>query len=136
MSLLNTTIWATVSMSTIKATPIWQEKQDSNGRVSEDKYVSVIRAALHYLGHDTNNGNYTQERNVNIRSNENNRIVYAKTTLFTFPVRRSYPFKRVYENCDILHIGNEEFSGWGSSHIKMEDFGNDHDPSRDDGSDF
>ena len=32
-----------------------------------------------------------------------------------------------------LHYAKD---GWGVTHIKMEDFGNDHDPSRDDGSDF
>lgn len=137
MSLINTTTWATVSMSTIKATPIWQKKeQENNGTIPNSEYSNVLRAALVMLGMPEN-GHYTVERDMNIRSNNNRRVVYARTTLFTFPVDANCLFKRVYQNNDILHFGEEEFEGWGVSHIKMEDFGNEHDPSRnDDGSDF
>ncbi len=136
MSLINTTVWATVSMSTILATPIWkQEEEKYNGIIPSDKKNSVVKAALVMLGMPED-GHYTIERNVNIRSNNDKRIVLANTQLYTFPVRSDYPFKRIYQNNDILHFGEEEFGGWGVTHIKMEDFGNEHDPSRDDGSDF
>lgn len=136
MSLINTTVWATVSMSTIEATPIWQEKlSQNNGNIPREKYNSTVKAALVMLGM-SEDGTYTIERNVNIRSNNDRRVVFANTTLYTFPVRSDCPFKRVYQNNDILHYGDEGFTGWGVSHIKMEDFGNEHDPSRDDGSDF
>lgn len=136
MSLINTTVWATVSMSTILATPIWkQEEEKHNGIIPFDKKNSVVRAALVMLGMPED-GHYTIERNVNIRSNNDKRVVLANTTLYTFPVKPDCPFKRVYQNNDILHFGEEGFGGWGVTHIKMEDFGNDHDPSRDDGSDF
>ena len=131
MSLINTTVWATVSMSTVEATPVWQEQlQKNNGIIPKAQYNGTIKAALIMLGmpHD---GSYSVDREVNIRSNNDRRVVYAKTTLFTFPVRSDCPFKRIYETRDILHVGDEQFTGWGSSHIKMEDFGNEHDPSRD-----
>lgn len=136
MSLINTIVWATVSMSTILATPIWkQEEEKHNGIIPFDKKNLVIKAALVMLGMPED-GHYTIERNVNIRSNNDKRVVLANTTLYTFPVKPDCPFKRVYQNNDILHFGEEGFGGWGVTHIKMEDFGNDHDPSRDDGSDF
>ena len=136
MSLINTTVWATVSMSTIEATPVWKDQLAKNdGQIPHNKFNSAVKAALVMLGM-SENGTYTIERNVNIRSNENRRVVFANTTLYTFPVRSDCPFKRVYQNNDILHFGEEGFTGWGVSHIKMEDFGNEHDPSRDDGSDF
>lgn len=136
MSLINTTVWATVSMSTIEATPIWQEKlAQHNGYIPKQEYGTVLKQALVTLGM-ASDGSYTVERNVNIRSNNDLRTVFANTTLYTFPVRSDYPYKRVYQNRDILHYGEEGFTGWGVSHIKMEDFGNEHDPSRDDGSDF
>lgn len=136
MSLVNTTIWATVSMSTIQATPIWQsETQKYNGVIPSSKYNAIIKSALVTLGMNEE-GHYTVENNVNIRSNNNLRVVYANTTLFTFPVNPSCKFKRIYQNRDILHFGDEDFTGWNTSHIKMEDFGNEHDPSRSDSSDF
>lgn len=136
MSLINTTIWATVSMPTIKATPVWKEHQDSSGKIPREKYKQVLRDALVFLGHDEKVGGYSKEHNVNIRSNNGLQIVYANTTLFTFPVRSSYPYKRAYQKSDILHFGDEGFTGWGISHIKMDDFGNEHDPSKDDDSDL
>lgn len=136
MSLINTTVWATVTMSTIESTPIWKEKlSQHNGKIPRDKYNSTLKAALVILGM-SEEGNYSVEKNINIRSNNDRQTVFVNTTLYTFPVRPDYPFKRVYQNNDILHFGEESFSGWGVSHLKMEDFGNDHDPSRDDSSDF
>lgn len=131
MSLINTTVWATVSMSTIEATPIWQkEKEKHEGYIPQAKQNSVIKAALVMLGMNED-GHYTVERNVNIRSNSDRCVVFANTALYTFPVRHDCAFKRVYQNCDIFHFGDEGFTGWGASHIKMEDFGNEHDPSKD-----
>ena len=135
MSLINTTVWATVSMSTIKSTPVWQEHQDATGKVPRSEYKETLRAALYFLGHDEDSGGYTKEANVNIRSNMSRQAVIVNTTLFTFPVRTNYPYKRVYQKADVLHFGDEGFAGWGISHIKMEDFGNEHDPSREDDSD-
>ncbi|ATI15813.1 hypothetical protein JR318_gp167 [Escherichia phage vB_vPM_PD06] len=136
MSLINTTIWATVSMSTIKATPIWKEMAKKHGgKIPHEYHNTTLRAALVMLGMSTD-GHYTVERGVNIRSNNNRRVVFANTTLYTFPVRQDYKYKRIYQGVDILHFGEEDFTGWGSSHIKMEDFGNEHDPSRDDDSEF
>lgn len=136
MSLINTTVWATVSMSTIKATPVWkQQLENHDGNIPQNLHNATIKAALVMLGM-SEDGNYTIERNVNIRSNNNRCVVFANTTLYTFPVKSDCKFKRVYQNNDILHFGDEDFTGWGASHIKMEDFGNEHDPSRDDGSDF
>lgn len=130
MSLVNTTVWGTVSLSTVKQTPVWQRYADKHGRVSHDIYNEVLKASLIYLGMDEAKGRHTTERDVNIRSNENNRIVYAKATLFTFAVKSNSPFKRAYESVDILHVGPEDFTCWGDSHIKLEDFGNAYDPAR------
>lgn len=130
MSLINNTIWATVSMSTIKATPIWQKYSDDSGNISKDRHKHVLKAALVYLGYDEKAGNYSREENVNIRSNEDRKFVYANTTLYTFPVRNNYAYKKMYQRNDIIHAGAEDFSGWGRSHFKMEDFGNEHDPSK------
>lgn len=136
MSLVNTTTWATVSLSTIKATPIWKsEEERNNGKIPHDRYNSVIKAALVTLGMNERS-HFSMERNVNIRSNEDRSVVFANTTLYTFPVESSCPFIRVYQKNDILHFGEEDFEGWGVSHIKMEDFGNEYDPSRKDGNDF
>lgn len=130
MSLINTTVWATVSLSTIQATPIWQQQLAKyNGEIPSNVFNGTVRAALVMLGM-SETGRYTVEKNVNIRSNNSRQVVYANTTLYTFPVSHDCKFKRVYQNCDILHYGDEEFTGWGVSHIKMDDFGNEHDPSR------
>lgn len=136
MSLFLGTVWATVSKSTVEATPIYQTMlKNHNGYIPKGLYNSTIKAALMMLGMPEK-GDYTVERNVNIRSNTNKCVVFANTTLYTFPVDPKYAYKSIYQNNDIVHFGEEGFAGWGVSHIKMEDFGNEHDPSRDDGSDF
>lgn len=129
MSLVNTTTWATVSMSTIMSTPIWQQEVQRHGtRIRHDRQADLIRAALVFLGMKED-GNYSVERNVNIRSCNDNSLVYINTTLYTFAVKENCPFKSIYQKNDILHFG-EEFGGWGVTHIKMDDFGNSYDPAR------
>lgn len=130
MSLVNTTIWATVSMSTVKSTPIWkQESEKYRGHIPHDRHADVLRAALVFLGMNED-GNFSVERNVNIRSNNDNSLVYINTTLYTFAVKESCPFKHIYQKNDIFHYGDEEFGGWGVTHTKMDDFGNSYDPAR------
>lgn len=130
MSLVNTTTWATVSMSTVMSTPIWQlEAKKHNGQIPHAKLNDVLRASLVMLGM-SEDSHYSVERNVNIRSNNDNRVVFANTTLYTFPVADNCAFKSIYQNNDIFHFGDEEFTGWGASHIKMDDFGNSYDPAK------
>ncbi|AOQ27235.1 hypothetical protein NWUPM3A1_93 [Escherichia phage vB_EcoM_3A1_SA_NWU] len=130
MSLVNTTTWATVSMSTVMSTPIWKlESNKHNGNIPHEKQNAVIRASLVMLGM-AEDSHYSVERNVNIRSNNDKRVVFANTTLFTFPVSPNCGFKRIYQENDIFHFGDEEFTGWGASHIKMDDFGNSYDPAK------
>ena len=65
-------------------------------------------------------------------------LIFVVTTIdvWCLQILQDYKYKRIYQGVDILHFGEEDFTGWGSSHIKMEDFGNEHDPSRDDDSEF
>lgn len=122
-----TTIYGSVSMTTIKATPIWIEVADESGNVPQSIYNQTLKDALTYLGWDSAKGGYVKERGLHIRSNNLSEAVY-KTSVFRFPVRETYEFKRVYEKLDILHVGEEMFAGWNNTHIKLADFGNEEQP--------
>ena len=37
---------------------------------------------------------------------------------------------KMAEHALSIHFGDEEFTGWGASHIKMDDFGNSYDPAK------
>lgn len=124
------TIYGSVSMTTIKATPIWKDHADENGNVPQTIYNETLKKALVFLGWDAIKGGYVKERGLHIRSLESTEVVF-KTSVFRFPVRESCEFKRVYEKLDILHVGEEMFTGWSHSHTKLADFGNDEQPPTD-----
>lgn len=126
MSLINTTVYGSVSMATIKATPAWKEVADDQGNIPRELFSKTFKLALHFLGWDSEKAGYTREEGIYIRSQE--REVVFKTSVYRFPVRSDYEFKRIYEKMDILHVGDEEFNGWGDIHTKLADFGNEHQP--------
>lgn len=126
MSLINSTVYGSVSMTTIKATPIWQEVADENGNIPRELFSKTFKLALYFLGWDTEKAGYSREEGIYIRSQE--RDVVFKTSVYRFPVRQDYEFKRVYEKLDVLHVGDELFNGWGDIHTKLADFGNEHQP--------
>lgn len=124
MSLINHTVWATVSINTIKATDAYKKE-------SHPKH-STILAALYELGHDRERTGYSKEENVAIRSFVDNKLVLTNTTLYTFPVRPNFPFINAYVHTDVIHYEEDAgFMGWDILHENIEQFGNEYDPSRD-----
>jgi hypothetical protein len=122
-----TTIYGSVSMTTIKATPIWKEVCDATGTVPKEIYNRTLKLALKFLGWDDEKGGYVKERDLHIRSSISTGLVH-KTSVFRFPVSDTYEYKRIYSKLDILHVGDEMFTGWNDSHVKLSDFGNEEQP--------
>lgn len=130
------TTYGSVSMTTIKATPVWQESANDNGDVPQNLYNDILKKALAFLGWDAEKGGYVKERGLHVRSSLSNDLVY-KTSVFRFPVRETYEYKRIYEKLDILHVGAELFTAKdGGSHIRLKDFGNEEQPPTDGFSDI
>lgn len=127
MSLINEVVWGSVTIETVKSTEVWKKNSDSSGTIPRENFENTLKLALVELGHDTQRSGFIKEFGVNIRSNGSKRVVF-NTTVFRFPVRDSFKYKRAYERNEILHHGTENFMGWGISHNRMDDFGNEYCP--------
>lgn len=128
MQELNKTVWANVTVETVKSTDIWKQYADESGHIPHDKFSNVLNAALYSLGYDIDKGyGYKVIKNVYIRSQRcgsfSNQIL-TKAVLYSFPVRKNYRFKNKIEKIDIISIG-EDISN-AENYIPHADFGLEH----------
>ena len=131
MSFFDQTVYGAVTMSVIKQTESWKSQCNSSGQIpTTHLFNQVIEQALYELGYDNSvdpsfnkKKRYTKEKFQNVRSGHNPRVVF-NTTVFRFPVRKDFKYKDIYNKYDIVHFGDENFTGWNKSHVKMDEFGN------------
>lgn len=125
MKELNKTVWACVSIETVKGTDIWKKYQDKSGKIPRDKFSNVMKAALYEIGYDIDKGiSYKKDSNVHIRSTNcgciSNQVLY-KTTVYSFPVRENFKYKDKYNLVDMVHLNTTNTDK--SKYIHIEDFG-------------
>lgn len=95
------TLWGSVSIEYLRATPVWKHYQDETGRIPHAMYKNVMKAVLYYLGMDIDNDHgFTQQKGF-IRD-QRDATKGIKTLIYTFPVRKDYRYKDIYLNSDIL----------------------------------
>jgi len=119
------TTYGSVSMTTIKQTPVWLAAA-VDGYVPKEILSKTIKQALVSLGWDLDKEGYTREIEANIRSNLSNELIYV-VDVYRFPVKDDCVFKSLYEKTEVLHYGQETISG-NNRYIRLKDFGNEEQP--------
>lgn len=126
MKELNQTVWASVTIDTIKATDIWKKYViNEKGEVPANKYNNILNAALYEIGYDIDKGSsYTKNKDVYVRSSNcgsvSNQVLY-KTTIYSFPVRDNFKYKDKYLAVDMVHLHADNTEK--ENYIHIEDFG-------------
>lgn len=108
-SSFKSTTWASVTLNTIKQTPIWKQYQDLNGSVPKDKYQNILTAAMIQLGYDNKGKNSFHKRpeKVMVRCSKNN-LKGIYTEVYDFPVVPNHLLENFYLVTGLVNFNMEE----------------------------
>lgn len=109
ISSFKSTVWASVTLDTIKSTPVWKKYSDANGSVPSSKMNNVLRASMIQLGYDDNNETSYRRRpeKVMVRSS-GDQTKGILTEVYDFPVKLGHELENYYLTAGLVNFNTDD----------------------------
>jgi hypothetical protein len=115
------TIYGSVTIDFIKETPVWKSYADENNKVAHEDFPNVLKACLYYLGWDNEKSGYQRLDGLTTVRDKTDKTKGLKTIVYSFPVRKDFIARKMYENNTDIIKGNApnadkfDLSSYGNS---------------------